>query len=91
MRNRRGGLLPPLNLKMKKNIIRYIVKNAKGEYQSAYSTKLGNKEAFKYAELTAKDIYGIIYSVDATGLETEINRYIKPEKKSYKKTSPQKK
>ena len=64
-----------------KKIIRYIVRNAKGEYQSAYSTKLGNEEAFKYAELTAKDVYGTIYSVDDRGAETEIKKYVKPEKK----------
>ena len=64
-----------------KNIIRYIVKDAKGEYQSAYSTKLGVKDAFKYATLTAKDVYGVIYSVDNNGNEEQVTSYPKPEKK----------
>jgi hypothetical protein len=64
-----------------KSIIRYIVKDAKGEYQSAYSTKLGVKDAFKYATLTAKDVYGVIYSVDNDGNEEQVTSYPKPEKK----------
>ena len=75
---------------MKSSIIRYIVRNAKGEYQSAYSTKLGNKEAFKYAELTAKDVYGTIFSVDTEGNETEIVNFPKPEPKRKNKKLAQK-
>ena len=67
-----------------KSIIRYIVKNAKGEYQSAYSTKLGNDNAFKYATLTARDVFGVIYSVDADGNETEVTSFPKPDKKTKK-------
>ena len=74
-----------------KSIIRYIVKNAKGEYQSAYSTKLGNDNAFKYATLTARDVFGVIYSVDANGNETEVVSFPKPEpKKNYRKKPIQK-
>ncbi len=73
-----------------KSIIRYIVKNAKGEYQSAYSTKLGNKEAFKYAELTAKDVYGTIFSVDTEGNEMEVVSFPKPEPKRKNKKLAQK-
>ena len=73
-----------------KSIIRYIVKNAKGEYQSAYSTKLGNKEAFKYAELTAKDVYGTIFSVDTEGNEMEVVSFPKPEPKKKNKKLAQK-
>ena len=64
-----------------KNIIRYIVKDAKGEYQSAYSTKLGVKDAFKYATLTAKDVYGVIYSVDNNGNMEQVVNFPKPEKR----------
>ena len=64
-----------------KTITRYLVRNAKGEYQSAYSTKLGNDNAFKYATLTAKDIFGAIYSVDNNGDEKEIVSFPKPEPK----------
>ena len=67
-----------------KSIIRYIVKNAKGEYQSAYSTKLGNDNAFKYATLTARDVFGVIYSVDGDGNETEVVSFPKPDKKNKK-------
>ena len=67
-----------------KSIIRYIVKNAKGEYQSAYSTKLGNDNAFKYATLTARDVFGVIYSVDIDGNETEVTSFPKPDKKNRK-------
>tara|TARA_B100000029_G_scaffold207210_1_gene205041 strand:- start:256 stop:486 length:231 start_codon:yes stop_codon:yes gene_type:complete len=73
-----------------KSIIRYIVRNAKGEYQSAYSTKLGNKEAFKYAELTAKDVYGTIFSVDTEGNEMEVVSFPKPEPKKKNKKLAQK-
>ena len=73
-----------------KSIIRYIVKNAKGEYQSAYSTKLGNDNAFKYATLTARDVFGVIYSVDATGNETEVVSFPKPEPKKKNKKLAQK-
>ena len=65
-----------------KSIVRYIVKNAKGDYQSAYSTKLGNDNAFKYATLTARDVFGVIYSVDADGNETEVTSFPKPDKKN---------
>ena len=75
---------------MKSSIIRYIVRNAKGEYQSAYSTKLGNKEAFKYAELTAKDVYGTIFSVDTEGNEMEVVSFPKPEPKKKNKKLAQK-
>ena len=64
-----------------KNIVRYLVWDADGVYQSAYSSKLGSNEAFKYATLTAKDIDVVIYSVDDSGNETEVKRYKKPEKK----------
>ena len=67
-----------------KTIIRYLVKNAKGEYQSAYSTKLGNDNAFKYATLTARDIFGVIFAVDENGNEEEIVGYPKPEPKKNK-------
>ena len=75
---------------MKTSITRYIVRNAKGEYQSAYSTKLGNKEAFKYAELTAKDVFGTIYSVDTDGNEIEVVSFPKPESKKKNKKITQK-
>ena len=71
-----------------KSIIRYIVKNAKGEYQSAYSTKLGNDNAFKYATLTARDVFGVIYSVDANGNETEVVSFPKPEPKKNNMKKP---
>ena len=61
-----------------KTIIRYLVRNAKGEYQSAYSTNLGKDNALKYATLTARDIFGVIYSVDNDGNEKEIASYPKP-------------
>ena len=71
-----------------KTIIRYLVRNAKGEYQSAYSTKLGKDNAFKYATLTARDIFGSIFSVDDNGNEKEVVSYLKPEPKNKKqKTS----
>ena len=73
-----------------KTITRYLVRNAKGEYQSAYSTKLGNKEAFKYAELTAKDVFGTIYSVDTNGNETEVVNFPKPDPKKKNKKLAQK-
>ena len=75
---------------MKSSIIRYIVRNAKGEYQSAYSTKLGNKKAFKYAALTAKDVYGTIFSVDTEGNEIEVVSFPKPEPKRKNKKLAQK-
>ena len=71
-----------------KSIIRYIVKNAKGEYQSAYSTKFGNDNAFKYATLTARDVFGVIYSVDANGNETEVVSFPKPEPKKNNRKKP---
>ena len=71
-----------------KSIIRYIVKNAKGDYQSAYSTKLGNDNAFKYATLTARDVFGVIYSVDADGNETEVVSFPKAESKKKNKKRP---
>ena len=71
-----------------KSIIRYIVKNAKGEYQSAYSTKLGNDNAFKYATLTARDVFGVIYSVYANGNETEVVSFPKPEPKKNNRKKP---
>jgi len=67
-----------------KTIIRYLVRNAKGEYQSAYSIKLGNDNAFKYATLTAREIFGVIYSVDNNGDEKEIVSFPKPEPKKKK-------
>lgn len=72
-----------------KSIIRYIVKNAKGEYQSAYSTKLGSDNAFKYATLTARDVFGTIYSVDTNGNEVEVVSFPKADskKKNRKKTA----
>ena len=73
-----------------KTIIRYLVRNAKGEYQSAYSTKLGKDNAFKYATLTARDIFGAIFSVDDNGDEKEIVSYPKPEPKKKKKKIEQK-
>ena len=73
---------------MKSSIIRYIVKNAKGDYQSAYSTKLGNDNAFKYATLTARDVFGVIYSVDANGNETEVVSFPKPEPKKNNRKKP---
>ena len=73
-----------------KTIIRYLVKNAKGEYQSAYSTKLGKDNAFKYATLTAREIFGVIYSVDNDGDEKEIVSFPKPEPKKKKQKIAQK-
>ena len=73
-----------------KTIIRYLVRNAKGEYQSAYSTKLGKDNAFKYATLTARDIFGAIFSVDVDGDEKEIVSYPKPESKKKKQKIAQK-
>ena len=74
-----------------KNIVRYLVRDADGVYQSAYSSKLGSNEAFKYATLTAKDIHGVIYSVDDSGNETEVKRYKKPEKKKKTQSTVNKK
>jgi hypothetical protein len=73
-----------------KTIIRYLVKNAKGEYQSAYSTKLGKDKAFKYATLTAKDIFGAIFAIDENGDEKEIVIYPKPQPKKKKQKIAQK-
>ncbi len=73
-----------------KTIIRYLVKNAKGEYQSAYSTKLGKDNAFKYATLTAKDIFGVVFAIDGNGNEKEIASYPKPNKKKSKQKAAQK-
>ena len=73
-----------------KTIIRYLVRNAKGEYQSAYSTKLGNDNALKYATLTAREIFGAIFSVDNDGDEKEIVSYPKPEPKKKKQKIAQK-
>ena len=73
-----------------KTIIRYLVRNAKGEYQSAYSTKLGKDNAFKYATLTARDIVGAIQSVDNNGDEKEIVSFPKPEPKKKKQKIAQK-
>ena len=73
-----------------KTIIRYLVKNAKGEYQSAYSTKLGKDNAFKYATLTAREIFGVIYSVDNNGDEKEVVSFPKPEPKKKKQKIAQK-
>lgn len=67
-----------------KTITRYLVKNAKGEYQSAYSTKLGEDKAFKYATLTAKDIFGVIVAVYDDGDEKEVVSYPEPKKKRRK-------
>ena len=87
-----GRVKPPhISIKQKmKTIIRYLVRNAKGEYQSAYSTKLGKDNAFKYATLTARDIFGAIFSVDDNGDEKEIVSYPKPEPKKKKQKMEQK-
>jgi len=73
-----------------KIITRYLVKNAKGEYQSAYSTKLGKDNAFKYATLTARDIFGVIFAIDENGDEKEIASYPKPQPKKKKQKIAQK-
>tara|TARA_R100001377_G_C3194673_1_gene112156 strand:+ start:4190 stop:4420 length:231 start_codon:yes stop_codon:yes gene_type:complete len=73
-----------------KTITRYLVKNAKGEYQSAYSTKLGKDNAFKYATLTARDIFGVIFAIDENGDEKEIASYPKPQPKKKKQKIAQK-
>ena len=73
-----------------KTITRYLVKNAKGEYQSAYSTKLGKDKAFKYATLTARDIFGVIFAIDENGDEKEIVSYPKPQPKKKKQKIAQK-
>ena len=73
-----------------KTIIRYLVRNAKGEYQSAYSTKLGKDKAFKYATLTARDIFGVVFAIDENGNEKEIASYPKPNKKKSKQKAAQK-
>ena len=73
-----------------KTITRYLVRNAKGEYQSAYSTKLGKDNAFKYATLTARDIFGVIFAIDENGDEKEIARYPKPQPKKKKQKTAQK-
>ena len=67
-----------------KTITRYLVRNAKGEYKSAYSIKLGKDKAFKYATLTAKDIFGVILEVYDDGDEKEIVSYPESKKKRQK-------
>ena len=67
-----------------KTIIRYLVRNIKGEYQSAYSIKLGKDKAFKYATLTAKDIFGVILAIYDNGDEKEIASYPESKKKRQK-------
>ena len=73
-----------------KTITRYLVRNAKGEYQSEYSIKLGKDNALKYATLTAREIFGAIFSVDNDGDEKEIVSYTKPEPKKKKQKIAQK-
>jgi hypothetical protein len=87
-----GRVKPPhTSIKQKmKTIIRYLVRNAKGEYQSAYSTKLGKDKAFKYATLTARDIFGVIFAIDENGDEKEIVGYPKPQPKKKKQKIAQK-
>jgi hypothetical protein len=44
---------------------RYIVKDKKGTYQSAYNLKLGQKEAYSWAVQCAKSVDGgVVYLVD---------------------------
>ncbi|MEY2973116.1 MAG: hypothetical protein RI886_893 [Pseudomonadota bacterium] len=43
---------------------KYIVKDRKGEYQSAYNLKLGKQKAYDWAVQCAKSVNGVVYLVD---------------------------
>jgi len=43
---------------------KYIVKDKKGHYQSAYNLKLGKNNAFSWAVQCAKKVNGVVYLVD---------------------------
>jgi len=43
---------------------KYIVKNKKGDYQSAYNLKLGKQKAYGWAVQCAKSVDGIVYLID---------------------------
>jgi len=43
---------------------KYIVKDKKGHYQSAYNLKLGENNAYSWALQCAKKVDGIVYLVD---------------------------
>ena len=43
---------------------KYIVKNKKGDYQSAYNLKLGKQKAYDWAVQCAKSVDCIVYLID---------------------------
>lgn len=43
---------------------KYIVKDRKGHYQSAYNLKLGKDKAYDWAVQCAKLVNGVVYLVD---------------------------
>jgi len=43
---------------------KYIVKDRKGHYQSAYNLKLGKDKAYDWAVQCAKSVNGVVYLVD---------------------------
>lgn len=43
---------------------KYIVKDKKGHYQSAYNLKLGKDKAYSWAVQCAKKVNGIVYLVN---------------------------
>lgn len=56
--------------------IRYIVKDKKGVYQSAYNLKLGEKQAYDWAVQCAKSVEGgtVYYVDDDAKTEKEVYR-----------------
>jgi len=60
--------------------VKYIVKDRKGHYQSAYNLKLGEKKALDWAVQCAKSVNGVVYLVDEDK---------KTEKEVFRVTSPQ--
>ena len=44
--------------------IKYIVKDRRGHYQSAYNLKLGKDKAYQWAVQCAKSVNGVVYLVN---------------------------
>jgi len=46
------------------NNIKYVVKDKRGDYQSAYNLKLGKQKAYDWAIQCAKSVKGVVYLID---------------------------
>ncbi len=65
--------------------IRYSVYNKKGLWQASYSTDLGDKVAYKYAEICVKQTEGDIRAIFAHDPYKEISIFKYARKKRLKK------